>query len=114
MDDQAALNELPLESRMSPELEHGTNDHPLSFLSDVGSALRREELPESGNAMASGTQTPHGHPGWSRRQLQQAAAKRSVYFRHRPGTVKRDVAKVLDPISRRMLSKEQAEVLVRE
>lgn len=119
MDDSSVLTELPLESRQSPEPDRGDHAHPLSLLSNVGSALQQEVVVSEGTPTRSTSPTEHHkphmiHPGWSRKQLQQAAAKRSVYFRHRPGTVKRDVAKVLDPISRKMLSKDQAVQLVDE
>ncbi|RSH81301.1 uncharacterized protein EHS24_008743 [Apiotrichum porosum] len=119
MDDSSVLTELPLESRQSPEPDRGDHAHPLSLLSNVGSALQQEVVVSEGTPTRSTSPAEHHkphmiHPGWSRKQLQQAAAKRSVYFRHRPGTVKRDVAKVLDPISRKMLSKDQAVQLVDE
>lgn len=75
-------------------------EHPLRLLSDVGSIV-----PSAASAH-------WGMPGWTREQLAKASAARRAYFRHRPGAAKRDIAPVLDPVSRGIIDEEHAERLL--
>lgn len=74
-------------------------EHPLRVLSDVGSSLPAASVGWT-------------VPGWTPQQLAKASASRRLYFRHRPGAAKRDIAPVLDPIARGVVTEERAEELL--
>ncbi|BEI82634.1 hypothetical protein CcaverHIS002_0305020 [Cutaneotrichosporon cavernicola] len=92
-------------ARASPD----PDEHPLRVLSDIGSSLR--VLSDIGSSLPAAS-VGHGVPGWTGAQLAAASARRRTYFRHRPGAAKRDVAAVLDPISRGVVDEEFATLLV--
>ncbi|GMK56457.1 hypothetical protein CspeluHIS016_0302970 [Cutaneotrichosporon spelunceum] len=93
-------------ARASPD----PGEHPLRVLSDIGSSLRA--LSDIGSSLPTRS-VGHGVPGWTGTQLAAASARRRTYFRHRPGAAKRDVAAVLDPVSRGIVEEDLATQLVR-